>query len=110
MTRQEFASLLKDFRLRENLTQEAAASFLDVSLRTWQNWEIARNMPRGFGLRALVLALQRPAPAPSRPRPRKSPPRSAAAGAPQKNPPLRRAKRPAENAPGVHSALDAHLL
>jgi DNA-binding transcriptional regulator YiaG len=27
---------------------------LGISVRTLQNWEIARNMPRGFGLQALV--------------------------------------------------------
>lgn len=62
MTRIEFASMLKEFRTRENLTQQAAATYLGVSLRTWQNWEIARNMPRGFGLCALILALENASP------------------------------------------------
>jgi DNA-binding transcriptional regulator YiaG len=59
VTRKKFAKLLKDYRERRKITQEDAAKHLDVSVRTLQNWEIARNMPRGFGLRALVAALEK---------------------------------------------------
>ena len=59
MTRKKFAKLLKDYRERRRFTQEDAAKHLGVSLRTLQNWEIARNMPRGFGLRALVATLEK---------------------------------------------------
>ncbi len=54
ITSEQFARLLKDYRERHQLTQNEAAAKLGVSVRTLQNWEIARNMPRGFGLRALV--------------------------------------------------------
>ena len=30
---------------------------LGISVRTLQNWEIARNMPRGFGLGALLKVI-----------------------------------------------------
>jgi len=57
MTRKKFALLLKDYRERKAFTQSEAAAKLGVSVRTLQNWEIARNMPRGFGLVALVKVL-----------------------------------------------------
>jgi DNA-binding XRE family transcriptional regulator len=47
VTRKKLAKLLKDYRERRRFTQEDAAKHLGVSLRTLQNWEIARNMPRG---------------------------------------------------------------
>jgi len=59
VTRKKFAKLLKDYRERRRFTQEDAAKHLGVSLRTLQNWEIARNMPRGFGLRMLVMTLEK---------------------------------------------------
>jgi len=55
--RKQFAKLLKDYRERRRSTQEDAAKHLGVSLRTLQNWEIARNMPRGFGLSALLKVI-----------------------------------------------------
>jgi DNA-binding transcriptional regulator YiaG len=57
--RKKFAKLLKDYRERRKFTQEDAAKHLGVSVRTLQNWEIARNAPRGFGLRALVTTLEK---------------------------------------------------
>ena len=57
MTRKKFATTLKDYRERRRFTQEDAAKHLGVSLRTLQNWEIARNMPRGFGLTALLKVI-----------------------------------------------------
>jgi DNA-binding transcriptional regulator YiaG len=57
VTRKKFAKLLKDYRERRRFTQEDAAKHLGVSVRTLQNWEIARNMPRGFGLTALLKAI-----------------------------------------------------
>ena len=62
MTRQEFAQALKQYRKQQKLTQEAAAEALGVSLRTWQNWEIARNMPTGYGLNALLRIVNAAAP------------------------------------------------
>ncbi len=58
ITPEQFSRILKDYRERHQLTQNEAAAKLGVSVRTLQNWEIARNMPRGFGLRALVGALE----------------------------------------------------
>ena len=57
MNRKKFAKLLKEYRERRRFTQEEAAAKLGVSVRTLQNWEVARNMPRGFGLVALVKVL-----------------------------------------------------
>lgn len=57
ITRKRFAKVLKEYRERRRFTQEEAATKLGVSLRTLQNWEIARNMPRGFGLKELIATL-----------------------------------------------------
>ncbi len=57
VTRKKFAKLLKNYRERRRFTQEDAAKHLCISVRTLQNWEIARNMPRGFGLAALLRAI-----------------------------------------------------
>ena len=59
MNRKKFAKLLKEYRERRRFTQEEAAAKLGISVRTLQNWEIARNMPRGFGLAALLKTLSR---------------------------------------------------
>ena len=57
VTRKKFAKLLKDYRVRRKFTQEDAAKHLCISVRTLQNWEIARNVPRGFGLNALLKVI-----------------------------------------------------
>jgi len=57
ISRKKFSKLLKEYRERRRFTQEEAAAKLGVSVRTLQNWEIARNMPRGFGYAALVKIL-----------------------------------------------------
>ena len=54
MTRKQFREAVKDWRERKGLTQADAAKKLGISVRTLQNWEIARNMPRGYGLNALL--------------------------------------------------------
>jgi transcriptional regulator with XRE-family HTH domain len=54
MDHRKFRKLLKSWRDRKGFTQLEAAKRLGISVRTLQNWEIARNMPRGFGLQALV--------------------------------------------------------
>jgi DNA-binding transcriptional regulator YiaG len=59
ISRKKFSKLLKEYRERRRLTQEEAAAKLGVSVRTLQNWEVARNMPQGFGLKALVSALKK---------------------------------------------------
>jgi DNA-binding transcriptional regulator YiaG len=58
MTRENFAKKLQAWRERRGFTQQEAAKNLGISVRTLQNWEIARNMPRGFGLNALLLVIQ----------------------------------------------------
>lgn len=58
MTRKKFAKELQAWRERRGFTQQDAAKNLGISVRTLQNWEIARNMPRGFGLNALLLVIQ----------------------------------------------------
>lgn len=57
ITRKRFATVLKEYREQRRFTQQEAATKLGVSVRTLQNWEIARNMPRGFGLTALLKVI-----------------------------------------------------
>jgi DNA-binding transcriptional regulator YiaG len=57
MTRKQFTKSLKAWRGRRGFTQAQAAAKLGISARTLQNWEIERNMPRGFGLTALLKAI-----------------------------------------------------
>jgi len=57
MTRKQFTKTLKAWRERKGFTQTEAAKHLGISVRTLQNWEIERNMPRGFGLTALLKAI-----------------------------------------------------
>ena len=57
VTRKKFAKLLKDCRERRRSTHEDAAKYLGISVCTLQNWEITRNMPRGFGLVALLKVI-----------------------------------------------------
>ena len=57
MTRKQFAKKLKAWRERKGFTQADAAKKLGLSARTLQNWEIARNMPRGYGLAALLKVI-----------------------------------------------------
>ena len=57
MTRKQFTKTLKAWRGRRGFTQAQAAAKLGISVRTLQNWEIERNMPRGFGLNALLKAI-----------------------------------------------------
>ena len=51
--RESFPALLRSFRDRRGLTQEAAAEELRVNLRTLQNWEIGRNRPHAIAERFL---------------------------------------------------------
>ena len=53
----KFAQLLKDYRERCRFMHEDAAKYLGISVCTLRNWEIARNMPRGFGLAALLKVI-----------------------------------------------------
>gem|GEM_PF-893869 len=55
----EFAEKLKNWRKRENLTQTQAAKTLGVSVRTLQNWEIARTKPASMAERLLLATIQK---------------------------------------------------
>lgn len=57
MTHKQFAKTLQAWRARKSFTQADAAKHLGISVRTLQNWEIARNMPRGYGLAALLKVI-----------------------------------------------------
>jgi len=58
MTREEFQKRLQRWRTKMGFTQQQAADHLGISVRTLQNWEIARNMPTGYGLKALLAELK----------------------------------------------------
>jgi len=57
MTHKQFAKTLQVWRERKGFTQADAAKHLGISVRTLQNWEIERNMPRGYGLAALLKVI-----------------------------------------------------
>ena len=57
MTREEFKEAIQRWRAKNGFTQQDAADHLGISVRTLQNWEIARNMPNGYGLKALMGVL-----------------------------------------------------
>jgi len=91
MNREEFAARIQLFRARMGYTQIEAARALGVSLRTLQNWEIARNMPRSYGLNALLARFGEAAPpgtiAPPLRRRRGRPKRTIPVRDPQADPP-----------------------
>jgi len=57
MTREEFQKTIQRWRVKKGFTQQDAADHLGISVRTLQNWEIARNMPNGYGLKAILRVL-----------------------------------------------------
>ncbi len=57
MTRDEFQKTLQRWRAKNGFTQQDAADNLGISIRTLQNWEIARNMPNGYGLKAILAEI-----------------------------------------------------
>ncbi|MEI6071095.1 MAG: helix-turn-helix domain-containing protein [Verrucomicrobiae bacterium] len=59
MTREEFQKTIQGWRVKKGFTQQDAADHLGISVRTLQNWEIARNMPNGYGLKALLAELKK---------------------------------------------------
>jgi len=59
MTREEFQKTIQRWRAKHGYTQQDAAAHLGISVRTLQNWEIARNMPKGYGLKALLAELKK---------------------------------------------------
>ena len=48
-----FAARLVVFRERNGWSQSRTASVLGINLRTLQNWEQGRNIPKGFALASL---------------------------------------------------------
>jgi DNA-binding transcriptional regulator YiaG len=46
-SKQEFADELKAWRAKKKFSQSEAAEHLGLSIRTLQNWEIARTKPQG---------------------------------------------------------------
>jgi len=57
MTRKEFQRTIQRWRAKNGFTQQGAAAHLGVSVRTLQNWEIARNMPQSYGLKAILVEI-----------------------------------------------------
>ncbi len=57
MTRKEFQRTIQRWREKKGFTQQGAADHLGISIRTLQNWEIARNMRNGYGLKAILLVI-----------------------------------------------------
>ncbi len=51
---------LKLFRKRLNITQQALATFLGVSVKTVQNWESGRNHPNASARRLIQLLDKNP--------------------------------------------------
>lgn len=57
----EFAKKLKNWRYNEGMSQSQAAALLGVSVRSLQNWEIARTKPSTLAERLMDrLLLDRP--------------------------------------------------
>lgn len=50
----DYASLLKEWRARKALTQEAAAVELGITVHSIRNWEVRRYVPNG-PVRSLLL-------------------------------------------------------
>ena len=57
MNRIQFASVVRSYRLRNQLTPDAAAEKLGVSPRTIENWETGRKTPRGLALQKILSML-----------------------------------------------------
>lgn len=104
----DFARVLKAYRMREGVTQAQASAQLGVPLRTWQNWEIARNLPPSFALAALLDLLDQnsPPPPPSSAKPMR--PRPARRKEKKETVPAPVARTSGETSPA--SPLATHLL
>lgn len=61
MPEKEFADELKAWRYARGWTQEDAAKYLDVPLKTYQNWEWGRRLPNTPGpIRKLMKLAPKP--------------------------------------------------
>ncbi len=47
MTASAFGAALREWRVREDLTRDQAATAFDVSRQTWQRWETTAMIPTG---------------------------------------------------------------
>lgn len=50
----DLPALLKDFRERNKWSQRETAEALGINVRSLQNWEQGRYLPKGFALTALL--------------------------------------------------------
>lgn len=57
MNRIQFAAVVRSYRLRNQLTPDAAGEKLGVSPRTIENWETGRKTPRGLALQKILALL-----------------------------------------------------
>ena len=57
MTTQELARRLQVWRLDNNLTQTEAASIMQISVRSYQNWEQQVSTPSTLALNSLVKTI-----------------------------------------------------
>jgi DNA-binding transcriptional regulator YiaG len=55
-----FAQEFKSWRSRKGFSQSQAAEFLEISVKTLQNWEIARTMPHGIAMSAVRALMELP--------------------------------------------------
>jgi putative transcriptional regulator len=53
-----FPAKLKELRLARNLTQEQLAELIEVSPKTYRNYEAGQTVPRIPVIRKLVIALE----------------------------------------------------
>lgn len=53
-----FPSKLKELRQARNLTQEQMAELIDVSIRTYRNYETGKTKPRIATIKKIVIALK----------------------------------------------------
>jgi DNA-binding transcriptional regulator YiaG len=59
-SKNEFAAHLKQWRKREKLSQSEAAEWLGVSVRSMQNWEIARTKPASVAEKLILHMIAQP--------------------------------------------------
>lgn len=59
VTPKQLQRMLKSWRKRKDYTQEQAYEKLRVKRRTYENWEMAIRVPRGFALEALLRVIRK---------------------------------------------------
>lgn len=53
-----FSTKLKELRQARSLTQKQMAELIDVSIRTYRNYEAGKTIPRIATIRKIVIALE----------------------------------------------------